>query len=896
MANSIEDKKNVSKRSTISLKNTTVGGTSGKPSSGNHNKTVEVEIKRRKSSGLAVDLKAKDSTDLYEKKVGSKTDSTGKLTDREFQERIRILQEAMKESENEEISVEKNTHAEFEVSEKYTEKQTPKETDSEEEIHLEKEETQHEKIISEEESKSKFSFSKKKEEFVKSDCPVVFKASDYSKKPSVEQKDQKTKPFARKDNYNKPKSKQPEVIVSNSSDHKNISEVETTVKRSEDFVSFEHSAKKKGTVATKPETKPKSFVQKKTDAGKKISRAVLDRVLDNDLEERTRSIASFKRAKQKLKNSLKDQDTAKVVRTVDIPDMITVSDLSNRMAVRAADVIKHLMKLGTMATLNQSIDADTAEIICSDFGHVPNRVSDSDIEKELDKIVDNPEELKHRAPIVAVMGHVDHGKTTLLDTLRKTSVAQKEAGGITQHVSAYQIESKDGRKITFIDTPGHAAFSNIRSRGAVITDIIVLVVAADDGIKDQTIEAIAHAKSNNVPIVVAINKIDKPNINIDRVKTDLMNHEIILEDFGGEILSSEISALKNINLEGLIDTILLQAEMLQLQANPNRKAVGTILDSRIAKGRGIVASAIIQHGTLKTGDVFVAGASYGRIRSLYADNGKKLNEATPSTPVEIVGFNSSPEPGDVISVMDSEQKAREIAEYRARILKEKSSSSTAISIDQLMAGQKNAKKELTIVTKADVSGSLEALIASIESISHEEVGVKVVYQGVGMINESDVDFAKNTGSVIIGFNIGATSDAKNSAQSNGIKIYSNSVIYHIIEEVKKMMSELLPPVIEENYTGKAEVRKIFVISRYGTIAGCYVTEGSIKRNDSKIKVVRSGKVVFEGKIRSMKHEKDEIKESRQSYECGILAEGFNDFVEGDFIECYEIIQKSRSVD
>jgi translation initiation factor IF-2 len=374
-----------------------------------------------------------------------------------------------------------------------------------------------------------------------------------------------------------------------------------------------------------------------------------------------------------------------------------------------------------------------------------------------------------------------------------------------------------------------------------------------------------------------------------------MNYEIILEDFGGEVLSCEISALKNMNLDGLMETILLQSEMMQLCANPNRKAVGIILESKISSGKGIVASAIVQNGTLTTGDIFVAGGSYGKVRVIHGDTGKKLTSAEPSTPIEIVGFNSAPEPGDVISVVDSEQKAREIAEYRQRIQKERANKTSSMTVEQLIAGKNAQKFELNIVIKSDVSGSVEALSAAINSIEHEEIDIKITDSGVGMINESDIDFAKNTRSIVLGFNIGITSIAKDNAKLNMVKVYNNSVIYHIIEEVKREMSALLPPTIEENYIGTADVRKIFMISRFGTIAGCYVTDGIMRRNDSKIKVMRGGDCVFEGKIRSMKHEKDEIKESKQSHECGILAEGFNDFLEGDAIECYEIIQKSRFV-
>ncbi len=870
--------KDSSQRTTISLKKMTIPLNNKRNMQGS-SKTVRVEVKRRKSSGLKVDLASLSGNNdpaINNIDTTPPTDedtTSGKLTDLEFKARVKALQDALEEE-----ALSEKTKEQTESTQQSLSSNEAIET-------IETEEAKIEEVSPVQDSDPDPSTNKKPKVKEKPQTEqqtpentqtpgttVVFKASEYTVS--------KPKPaLSSRSATSNIENNSLESNV-NGSNKANTSRSKKAIEPSED----------------KKKIKTNKSFAKKSDMGKKISRAVLERVLDNDLEERTRSIASFKRSKQKLKNAESHQETTKVVRDVNIPDFITVSELANRMAVRGAEVVKYLIKIGTMVTLNQTIDGDTAEIICTDFGHNPKRVSESDIENEIEKVVDDPKDLVPRAPIVANMGDVDHGKTTLLDTLRKTSVAAKEAGGITQHVAAYQITASDGRKITFIDTPGHAAFSKIRSRGAVITDIIVLVVAADDGIKDQTIEAISHARSQNVPLVVAINKIDKPHINIDRVKTDLMNHEIILEDFGGEVLSSEISALQNINLDGLIDTILLQAEMMQLKANPNRKAVGTILESRMEKGKGVVASVIIQHGTLKPGDVFVAGGTYGKVRTIFNDLGKKINSAGPSTPIEIVGFSSAPEPGDSIIVMDSEQKTREIAEYRQRVQKDKANSQTTMTIDQLMADQGDNKFELNILIKSDVYGSIEALIASIQAIHHDEININITNSGVGMINESDVDFAKNTRSMIIGFNIGITSAAKNSAKQNGVNIYSNSVIYHIIEEVKKEMSKLLPPIIEENYIGTADVRKIFVISRFGTIAGCYVLDGIIKRHGSKIKVMRSDNCVFEGKIKSMKHEKDEIKESKQSHECGILAEGFNDFHEGDKIECYEIVQKSRFVE
>ncbi len=646
------------------------------------------------------------------------------------------------------------------------------------------------------------------------------------------------------------------------------------------------------------ENKKKNTLEKHSTVSKKITRVALDRALNDESEERIRSLASIKRAILKSKNTDKNNkpEHVKVRREVLIPDNITVGELASRMAVKASEVVKYLMSVGTMATINQLIDGETAEIVCTSFGHTPKRVSDNIVDFELDFAnIDDNAELIQRAPIVAVMGHVDHGKTTLLDTLRQASVAQKEAGGITQHVASYQVEVKGGKKITFIDTPGHAAFTSIRARGAKLTDIIVLVVAADDGIKEQTIEVIKQAQSQNVPLVVAINKIDKPDINITKVKTDLMNYDIILEEFGGETLCCEISAKNNINLEKLLETILLQADICDLKANPNRNANGTVLEARVDKGRGIVSSVIIQGGTIKNGDIFVAGSTYGKVRAMYNNAGEKLNNIGPSTPIELIGFDSTPEPGDTIVIVENEQKAREIAEKRKESKKNANANKISIkSINQVMAQE--SVKILNVFAKADVYGSLEAITTSLEAIKHPEIIVKVIGKDIGIISESDIAFSIPSSAIVVGFNVNSTAAAKELAKLNNIKILNHNVIYHLIEEIKSIMSSMLDPIIEEQYIGTADVKKLFVISRVGTIAGCYVSDGIIKRNNSKIKVIRNGKCIFEGKIKSMKHEKDEIKESKQNHECGILAEGYNDFQEGDRIECYEITQKARTIE
>ncbi|MDR0942411.1 MAG: translation initiation factor IF-2 [Holosporales bacterium] len=851
------------KRKTLSLKSG-VGVTAPKFSSGN--RTIEVEIRRRKS-GLTVDVEG-SREEGFDNRNGAHV-STGKLTDSEFKTRVKALQEALKDeefsSENDNFEAEENVEENLEDNASSYILPEP-----------EKQAVATEKKKETGARKPKRAEPKKKEQIDLKFEPVVFRASEYQKKQEL-----KTPQGA---GYQKSK-------ITTTPYSPQINNVRSQYgKQDKDFDELDSHKKKMKLVVKSKDS------DKRIRDGKKVSRVFLERVMNSDSEDRFRSMASIKRARQKLKGFGNQQEAAKVVRDVDIPDIISVGELANRMAVRSGEVVKYLLSIGTVATVNQLIDGDTAEIVCSEFGHIPKRVSESDIENEL-TIEDAPDAiLTPRPPIVAVMGHVDHGKTTLLDSIRKTSVAQKEAGGITQHVAAYQIETKNGKKITFIDTPGHAAFSNIRARGAVITDIIILVVAADDGIKDQTIEVINQAKSQKVPLIVAINKIDKPNINIDRVKTELMSQEIILEDFGGEVLSVAISAKNGTNLDGLLDAILLQSEMLELKANNDRKGVGVVLESRVDKGRGIVASVIVQNGAIRNGDFFVAGSSYGKVRTIYNDKGKCIKTAPPSAPVEIVGFNSTPEPGDVLAIVDSEQKAREIAEYRENIAKTKSAKTVAKSMEQMLAGENSSVQTLNVLIKADVYGSLEAVAASLEAILHPDVNVKAVEKGIGIISESDIDFAKNTNAIVIGFNVNASASAKDLAKTDGVSIMYHNVIYHIVEEIKAIMGKMLAPIVEENYIGRADVRKVFFISRLGTIAGCYVSDGIMKRNDSKIKVIRNGECVFEGKVRSMKHEKDEIKESPQSHECGILADGFNDFKEGDQIECYEIVLKSRSVD
>ena len=604
----------------------------------------------------------------------------------------------------------------------------------------------------------------------------------------------------------------------------------------------------------------------------------------------------MRRARQKQKLSMEQPEQLKVVREVIIPDTINVGELANRMAVRGADVIKALMKLGMMVTINQPIDADTAELLCSEFGHKFKRVSESDIEHGLRGDDDQGHDLIYRAPVVTIMGHVDHGKTSLLDALRKTDVVSGEAGGITQHIGAYQVTLKSGQKITFIDTPGHAAFTEMRARGANVTDIVVLVVAADDGIMEQTVEAIHHAKAAKVPMVVAINKMDKPEANSSRVRSELLQHEVVLEEFGGDVLSVEVSAKQLLNLDLLEEKILLQAEVLDLKSNPNRSAEGVVIEAQIDKGRGTVATILIQRGTLKIGDIFVAGTEWGRVRALVNDHGQKIDSVTPAMPAEVVGFNGVPSAGDEFFVVETEARAREVAEFRQRRERDaKAAASARSSMEQMMtqiaAGE---VRELPLVIKSDVQGSLEAIQASLGKLSTNEVNVRVLHGGVGGINESDITLARASNGIVIGFNVRTNPQARELAKRDNVEIRYYSIIYDVIDDMKALMGGLLAPTLREKFLGFVEIRQVFSISKVGKVAGCYVTEGIVKRN-AKIRLLRDDVVIHEGQLASLKRFKDEVKDVKESYECGIVLENYNDIRENDILECYEIESIARQI-
>ncbi len=606
------------------------------------------------------------------------------------------------------------------------------------------------------------------------------------------------------------------------------------------------------------------------------------------------SLAKIKRAREKEKLKSTELDDTKISREVSIPDIITVQDLANRLAEKTADVVKTLMKLGVMANATKSIEADTAQLVAEELGHKVTVVKDDDVLSEIEDEIDEEKFLKTRPPVVTIMGHVDHGKTSLLDAFRKTNVVSSEAGGITQHIGAYQTNNNN-KRITFIDTPGHAAFSNMRARGAKTTDIIILVVAADDGIKPQTIESIAHAKSAKVPIIVAINKIDLDNTDPDKVRNELLSHEIIVEKLSGDVLDIEVSALKGTNLDKLEEAILLQADLLDLKANPSRSARGVIIESKLEKGRGSVATVLVQKGTLKVSDIFISGAEWGKVKALINDKGKNIKEADPSTPVEVLGFDSNPMAGDDFIVVDSESIARKIAEYRSSKIQIQKNTVSKTNVEEMFAQiNKGEVTNLPVVIKTDVQGSAEAIENSITKLSTDEVKVDVVFKGVGAITESDVTLAGSSKGFIIGFNVRALPHARDIAKRDGVDIRYYSIIYELIDDVKNLLSGLLKPDISENITGNVEIREIFSISKIGNIAGCMVKDGLISRK-SQIRVLRDNIVIHEGKISSLKRFKEEVSEVKTGFECGVMLDNFSDIKVGDIIETFEEISTNRKL-
>ncbi|MEO1194203.1 MAG: translation initiation factor IF-2 [Pseudomonadota bacterium] len=646
---------------------------------------------------------------------------------------------------------------------------------------------------------------------------------------------------------------------------------------------------------------PKPATTQRTAPRRRHGKLTISQALDGESEEeRQRSLASVRRQREKLKQMMDQQQSSgpgRVVREVRVPETITVQDLANRMAERGGEVVKTLMKLGIMATINQVIDADTAELVVEEFGHKIRRVSAADVELGLKS--DTPDEegdLQPRPPVVTIMGHVDHGKTTLLDALRASDVASGEAGGITQHIGAYQVQLKSGAKITFIDTPGHAAFTAMRARGAKVTDLVVLVVAADDGIMDQTAEAINHARAAEVPIIVAINKMDKPSANPDRVRQELLQHELVVEEMGGDVLNVEVSATKKTGLDKLEEAILLQAELLELTANPDKPAEGIVVESKVEKGRGSVATVLVQSGTLRQGDVFIAGSEWGRVRALLDHHNKQVKEAGPATPVAVLGLQGTPTAGDQLLVVENESRAREVVDFRQQQLREKGlAQQSRGTLEQMLSRIREGEaKTLPVVIKADVHGSMEAIVGALESLGNDEVQAQILHAAVGPISESDVTLAQATGALIIGFNVRANPQARQQASQDNVDIRYYSIIYEVVDDIRTAMTGLLAPEAREKFLGYAEIRAIFEVSKAGKVAGCMITEGMVKRG-AKVRLLRDDVVIHDGTLKTLRRFKDEVKEVNQGYECGMAFENYQDIKEGDRIECYEVEEVARSL-
>jgi len=615
--------------------------------------------------------------------------------------------------------------------------------------------------------------------------------------------------------------------------------------------------------------------------------------------ERNRSMAAFKRRMERQKKQaagILDSPQEKRYREVTIPEVITIQELANRMAERAVDIIKSLMKQGHMHKITDIIDSDTAQLIAEEFGHTVKRVAEADVEEGIMGDDDDVADMVPRPPVVTVMGHVDHGKTSLLDALRKENVVSGEAGGITQHIGAYQVETANG-VVTFLDTPGHAAFTSMRARGAQATDIVILVVAADDGVMPQTIEAIHHAKAAGVPIIVAINKIDVVGADPTRVRTDLLSHEIVVESMSGDTLEVEVSATKGTNLDKLLDTIILQSEILELKANPDRPADGMVVEAQLDRGRGAVATMLVQRGTLKIGNIIVAGSAWGRVRALIDDKGNNAAEAYPSQPVEVLGLNSPPEAGDQLVVVESEARAREITEYRDRKRRDaRGTATSALTLEQMMTQLQEAeRREVPILLKADVQGSAEAIVQALDKLSTKEVAARVIHHAAGGINESDIELAKASDAVIFGFNVRANKQARELAAQTGREIRYYNIIYDLVDDVKAAMSGLLDPTLRETFLGNAEILDVFNVSKVGKVAGCLITEGRVQRG-ANVRLIRDNVVVHDGELSTLKRFKDEVKEVLSGQECGMAFANYQDMRKGDVIECFTVEKIDRTID
>ena len=635
------------------------------------------------------------------------------------------------------------------------------------------------------------------------------------------------------------------------------------------------------------------------DGGRRAGKLTLNQALSGE-GGRQKSMAAMKRKQERARQKAMGGNAVreKVTRDVQLPEAITVAELANRMAERVADVVKSLMQMGVMATQNQTIDADTAELIIEEFGHKVTRVSDADVEQVIEQVEDSADDLKPRPPVVTIMGHVDHGKTSLLDAIRNTKVVTGEAGGITQHIGAYQVTTDSGAVLSFLDTPGHAAFTSMRSRGAQVTDIVVLVVAADDAVMPQTVEAISHAKAAGVPMIVAINKIDKPAANPTKVRTDLLQHEVVVEQMSGDVQDVEVSAHTGQGLDELLEAIALQAEILELKANPDRPAQAAVIEAKLDVGRGPVATVLVQNGTLRQGDIFVVGEQWGKVRAMENDRGERVKEAGPSVPVEVLGLNGTPEAGDVLNVTSTEAQAREIAEYRAQVAKDKrAAAGAATTLDQLMQKAKDDQNvaELPILVKADVQGSAEAIVQAMEKIGNDEVRVRVLHYGVGAITETDVGLAEASGAPIMGFNVRANASARNTANQKGVEIRYYSVIYDLVDDVKAAASGLLSAEVRERFIGYAKIKEVFKVTGVGKVAGCLVTEG-VARRSAGVRLLRDDVVIHEGTLKTLKRFKDEVAEVQSGQECGMAFENYDDIRPDDVIEIFEREEIERKLD
>jgi len=637
-------------------------------------------------------------------------------------------------------------------------------------------------------------------------------------------------------------------------------------------------------------------VKTKGDDDRRRGKLTLNTALSEE-DARARSLSAMRRRQEKFKRAMHQEPREKIAREVVLPETITIQDLASRMSERAVDVVKFFMKQGQIMKPGDVIDADTAELIASEFGHTVRRVAESDIEEGLFNVPDRPEDMQSRPPVVTIMGHVDHGKTSLLDAIRNANVVAGEAGGITQHIGAYQVE-KNGQKVTFIDTPGHAAFTAMRARGAQATDVAILVVAADDSVMPQTVESINHAKAAGVPIIVAINKIDKPSANAQKVRTQLLQHEIVVESLGGDTMDVEVSATKGTNLDKLLETILLQAEVLDLKANPNRTAEGVVIEAKLDKGRGPVATVLVQTGSLMPGDIMVAGNEWGRVRALVNDRGEHIPEALPSMPVEILGLQGTPQAGDRFAVVNNEARAREITEYRQRLAREKAVArhvGQRGSLEQMMSQlQAAGVKEFPLVIKGDVQGSIEAIVNALDKLGTDEVRARIVHSGAGAITESDVSLAETSSAAIIGFNVRANAQARDAAERAGIEIRYYNIIYNLVDDVKAAMSGLLSPERRETFLGNAEILEVFNITKVGKVAGCRVTEGKVERG-AGVRLIRDNVVIHEGKLKTLKRFKDEVSEVPVGQECGMAFENYEDIRQGDVIEAFRVEHVTRTL-